>query len=280
MVSSNWSNCSIGLVSRFLRLRQKRFYSNIGTCISDFAITKKGSGRGCFIELPDFIPLQDSILVKIPSSCEIYGKLNKINAISSDSKVQNQTLVAQESVGSAGFSRIVTGEYPVNLIMASPTPMSNIAVVKIDSGENDGLYVPEFDQNVLCYSGDLMLRNHNQITGYGVVALAGRGPVYRVILKEDEHMIVTSESILAYDSQVQTRLIRLQSPYRTPNAIYRFFSKYIQRYYDQLLVKWTKSGKVFSKIQGPGTFYLQTQFVPGSRRYSAKELLEITKSKA
>lgn len=274
-----WRSSSVGLVSRFLSLGQVRFNSSIGTRISDFAIRKKGTGAGCFIELPDFIPLQDSILVKIPSSCEIYGKVNKINAISSDAKVQNEPLVAQESVGTAGFSRIVTGEHPVNLIMASPTPMSNIAVVKIDSGENDGLYVPEFDQNVLCYSGDLMLRNNNQITGYGVVALAGRGPVYRVILREGEDMVVTRESILAYDAQVQTRLVKLQSPYRSSNDI----STYIQRYYDQLLVKWNKSwtaGKVFSKIRGPGTFFLQTQFVPGSRKYSAEELLEITKSEA
>ncbi|QLL33407.1 hypothetical protein HG536_0E03180 [Torulaspora globosa] len=283
MPSMIWRSSSVGPVSRFLSLRQVRFRSNIGTCISDFAIKKKGTGTGCFIELPDFVPLQDSILVKIPSSCEIYGKMNKINAISSDASVQNEPLLAQESVGTVGFSRIVTGEHPANLIMASPTPMSNIAVVKIDSGENDGMYVPEFDQSVLCYSGNLMLRNNNQITGYGVVALAGRGPVYQVILREGEHMVVASESILAYDSQAQIRLIRLQSPYRSPSAMYSFFSRYFQRYYDQVLMKLNKSfatGRVFSKIQGPGTFFLQTQFVPGSRKYLDEELLQITKSEA
>lgn len=277
----SWRNSTVGLVKRFSSLRHTRFYTSTGTTISDFAIKKKGTGKGSFIELPEFTPLQDSILVKIPSSCTIYGKVNKINAISSDSKSQNGPLLAQQFLGPAGFSKIMTGEHPANLIMASPTPMSNVAVVKIDSGEKDGLYVPEFDRNVLCYSGDLTMKGKNQITGFGVVALAGQGPVYQVVLKQDEEMVLTSESILAYDAQVETSLIRLRSPYKIPNAVRNFFFKYFQRYYDQLVVKWDKTfttGKIFSKIQGPGTFFLQTQFVPGSRKYSESELLESTKS--
>lgn len=279
----SWRSSSIGLIGRVFSSRQGRFYSTYGTTISDFALTKKGTGRGSFIELPEFTPLQDSILVKVPSACTIYGKLNKINVISSEPRTNNGPVLAQDVIGRGGFTRIMTGEHPANLIMASPTPMSNIAVVRIDSAEDDGLYVPDFDQNVLCYSGDLKLRNRNQVIGFGIIALAGRGPVYQVVLKEGDEMVLTSESILAHDAQVQKSLIRLNSPYKVPTVIRDFFAKYFRRYYDQLLIKWDKAfttGKVFTKIQGPGVFFLQTQFVPGSRKYTNQELLESTKSEA
>lgn len=267
--------------TRFTRLLPRipcaRPYSGGNISISDFAATKKGTGSGSFIELPEFKPLQDSILVKIPSSCTVYGKLNKINAISSDPQAKTGPFLAQESTGPSGFSRIMTGEHPANLMMASPTPMSNITVVKIDTDDKGGLYVPDFAENVLCYSGDLTLDEKSRVKGYGVLALAGKGPVYQVILKEGEEMMVTSESILAYDSQVALKLMKLNSSYGIPKGVSELLSKYFARYYDQACITWNKwftGSKIYSNIQGPGTFFLQTHFIPGSRNYTEKDIIE------
>lgn len=258
-----------------------RLYSG-GILISDLAARKKGTGGGSFVELPEFKPLQDSILVKIPSSCTVYGKLSKINAISCDPQAKDGPFLAQEALNSSGFSKVMTGEYPANLIMASPTPMSNVAVVKIDASGKEGLCVPDFAENVLCYSGDLNLDEGSRVNGYGVVALAGKGPVYQVVLKEGEQMMVASESILAYDSQVNLRLTKIKSPYGIPNGIRDFISKHFAFYYDQAMIRWNKwitGSKIYSNIQGPGTFFLQTHFVVGSRRYTEGEIMETLETK-
>lgn len=258
-------------------LRSFRVYSSGNVTVSDFASRKKGTGGGSFIELPEFKPLQDSILVKIPSSSTVYGKLSEITAVSPDPKSKGEPFLAQDYDNSTGFTRLLTGQYPSNLIIASSTPMANIAVVKIDAGDNNGLHVPNFNENVLCYGGDLVLDRGNQVKGLGVVALAGRGPVYEVTLKKGEEMMVTEESILAYDSLVELKLTKLKSPFSLPKIVDNFFSKYFHNYYDKLLIKWDKlfmRDNLYCRIQGPGIFFLQTHFVPGLKRYSNAELMK------
>lgn len=253
-----------------------RFYSSSIVPVSDFASRKKGTGKGPFVELPDFKPLQDSILIKIPSSCTIYGNMDKINAISPDPKADGQPFLAQEYDHTRGFSKIMTGQYPANLIMSSSTPMSCVSVINVDSYKN-GLFIPSFRQNVLCYSGDLLLDKGNQLKGLGIVALAGKGPVYKLKLEKGEQIMVTGESILAYDSHVKLNLTRLKSSYGIPKILNDFFSKYLHHYYDILLIQWSKMfsrDKIYCNIQGPGIFFLQTKFIPGSRKYSNDELLE------
>lgn len=270
-------------LSGFLpRLQRVGLHSQSNISISDFASTKRGTGGGSFIELPEFKPLHDSILVKIPSSCTVYGKLNKINAISSDSNSREKPFLAQETDPSSGFSKLVTGEHPVNVIIASPTPISNVSVVKVDRNEEDGLFVPNFTESVLCYSGNLTLSEAGKLHGYGVVGIEGKGPVYQVNLKEGEEMMVKSESILAYDSKVTLKLTKLKSPYGVPDGVSKFFARYLAGYYDRILVMWNKwftSSKVFSKFRGPGMFFLQTNFIPGSREYTKEEILETLEPK-
>lgn len=253
-----------------------RLYSSGNVSVSDFASRKKGTGKGPFVELPDFKPLQDSILVKIPSSCTVYGNMDKINAISPDPNADGQPFLAQEYDSIRGFSKILTGQYPANLIMSSSTPMSSVSVVKVDSYKN-GLFVPCFRQSVLCYSGDLFLDKDNQLKGLGVVALAGMGPVYKLKLEKYEHIMVSGESILAYDSHVKLNLTRLKSSYGIPKILNDFFSKYLHHYYDVLQIQWSKifsRDKIYCNVQGPGTFFLQTNFIPGSKKYSNDEFME------
>lgn len=90
-------------------------------------------------------------------------------------------------------------------------------------------------------------------------------------------MMVTSESILAYDSQVALKLMKLNSSYGIPKGVSELLSKYFARYYDQACITWNKwftGSKIYSNIQGPGTFFLQTHFIPGSRNYTEKDIIE------
>lgn len=261
-----------------LRLPSYRYYSSAGLNVSDFSTRKKGTGSGPFIELPGFTPLQDSILIKIPSSCTVYGQLEKISAITSDIRDHGKPFLAQDIDPSKGLSIVTTGEHPANILMASHTPLSNVLVLKLDDYKQ-GIYIPNFYQEALCFSGDLQMNDSGELKGLGIVALAGKGPTYQMILKQGEKNLVARESILAYDSKVKCQLTKLHSSFNIPQSIHNWFIKNVPKFYDNAKIQWSKlfhSHKIYCEVEGPGSVFLQTNFIPGSKPVTKSDLFKVS----
>lgn len=261
-----------------MQILESRSYSNGSVRISDFSTKKKGTGGGPFVELPEFKQLQDSILIKIPSSCTIYGKLDRISAITSGGIESGKPFLAQDYDSTKGLSRLTTGDHPANVLVASYTPMSNIVVLQLDNYDK-GFYVPNFSREAICFSGDLHLDNNKQLKGHGVVSLAGQGPVYQMNLGKNEKIVVAVESLLAHDSDVQLQLTKLRSSFNVPQIVNDWLLKNVSSIYESLLMQWTRlftKDRIYYELQGPGAVLLQTNFVPGSKSYSKAELLKVS----
>lgn len=267
------------LKSPVLRLSTYRYYSNGGVNISNFSMRKKGTGSGPFVELPEFTPLQDSILIKIPSSCTVYGQLDKISAITSGIRDHGKPFLAQDLDSSKGFPIVTTGEHPANILMASHTPLSNVVVLKLDNYKQ-GIYIPNFDQEALCFSGDLNMNDSGELKGLGIVALAGKGPIYQMILKQGEKSLITRKSILAYDSKVGCQITKLNSSFNIPQSVHNWFTKNASRFYDNAKIQWSRmfhSHKIYCELEGPGSVFLQTNFVPGSKPVTKSDFVMTSK---
>ncbi|GAV53302.1 hypothetical protein ZYGR_0AI05860 [Zygosaccharomyces rouxii] len=264
------------LAKSIVRLPTYRCYCSGGVNISDFSTRKKGTGSGPFVELPEFTPLQDSILIKIPSSCTVYGQLDKISAITSDIRDHGKPFLAQDIDSSKGLSIVTTGEHPANILMASHTPLSNVVVLKL-ANYKQGIYIPNFYQEALCFSGDLHMNDSGELKGLGVVALAGKGPIYQMVLKQGEKNLVARESILAYDSKVRCQLTKLHSSFNIPQSVHEWFINNASKFYDNAKVQWSRlfhSHKIYCELEGPGSVFLQTNFIPGSKPFSKSDLFK------
>lgn len=261
-----------------LRSFTLRRYGSGSIKISDFSTTKKGTGAGPFVELPEFKQLQDSLLIKLPSSCTVYGNLDKISAITSDGLENGKPFLAQDYDSTRGLSMVTTGDHAANVLVASYTPLSNVVVLEMDNYE-EGFCIPNFSQEALCLSGDLHLDNTGHLRGHGVVALAGQGPVYQMILKKGESIVVAVESLLAHNENIQLQLTKLNSSFSIPQRINDWLLKNASDVYEKLLIQWIRlfsKDKIYYEIQGPGIVLLQTNFVPGSKTYSRAELLKVS----
>ncbi|EDO18873.1 hypothetical protein Kpol_1023p42 [Vanderwaltozyma polyspora DSM 70294] len=257
----------------------KRFMQTNGKVIDNFTRRKGGTGSGPFVELPEFEQLQDSIIAKLPAYCTIYGNLNKICALNVDSNALNGPFLAEDSEEINCMTKFATKEYPANLMMSSPVPASSIAILKLDDYKS-GIKIRSFDDNVLCYSGDLSKSDDSIIKGLGVVALCGSGSTYRMSVQKDEVIMITPESLLAHDSNLKLELIGLRSHFKLPLKLKQFIIKYANHFYEDIMLystKFFKKDKMFYKIKGPGTIILQNNFIPQSKLYSNEELIKTIK---
>lgn len=243
------------------------------TDLSQFCAHKHGTGSGPFVELPDFQPLQDSILLKIPSSSHIFGKLDRINIISAESYDEQSPCILTEKIDN-GFFKLSTGEKPVNLICNSLTPLSDIAVVKLDDYIH-GWSITDMGRNIMCYSGDLFL-NNGRICGRGIFALNIKGSIYQLTLNSEDELLITPESILGYDNNITLNLQKLNSTMDFSRALNNNVPKGLRSFYDKVLLKWVRvfdKDKLYYKVRGPGTLLIQTHFIPSANLYTNKELL-------
>ncbi|SCV03431.1 LAME_0H10374g1_1 [Lachancea meyersii CBS 8951] len=273
------------LMPRVLAKATRPFFPgtrNLNT-ISNFTTTKLASAGGPFSQLPEFTPLQDSILVSLPSSCILHTRTDQVCALSFDakSKLQQQPLYLNASEKSPHFCQLSTGDEPVNAMLVSSTPMSNVLILNLDD-YRDGWHLTDPQASVLCYSGNLEFQTDNQLIGRGTVAISGEGPVYQMQLGENESAIVNPGAILGYSNKVSVSNAGFSSQALVPIPIRACFSRYAGRYLEKLDLlrhKLLNQGKVYTEVKGPGTVLLQTSFVPGpkSYNYSDQELLQAFK---
>ncbi|SCV05594.1 LANO_0H10924g1_1 [Lachancea nothofagi CBS 11611] len=241
--------------------------------ISNFTTTKSGTAGGPFSQLPEFTPLQDSILVSLPASCSLYTKTDKINAFTVNSKAANQQLIYHDVDPNSKFSKISTCEEPVNAMLVSSSPMSNVLVVGFDNYK-EGWFLTKPQESLMCYSGDLSFQADQQLVGRGIVALCGEGPVYQLKLEEGETAILNPDAILGFNRHVRLEAAGFTSRTVLPGLIRNWVSRYAGNYLERFNVLWHKSfdkDKVYCQVTGPGTVLLQTSFMPAAKSYSDDE---------
>ncbi|CAR24858.1 AIM24 family protein [Lachancea thermotolerans CBS 6340] len=241
---------------------------------------KSGSFGGPFSQLPEFTPLQDSILISLPSSCTVYTKTDKVSVISADPNVNENPVIFKDAVPGSGFSRLFTREEPINAMLVSSTPMSNVLVLELDD-YNEGWYLADPQNSVICYSGDLTFASDGRhLVGRGVVAVSGEGPVYQLQLGENESIIVSPDAILGHDKKVRLETSVLGSHAGIPEIIKKSLSQYAQSYLDTLNITWHKlfaKSRTFYQATGPGTLLLQTSFVPETKVFTDDDLSKALK---
>lgn len=266
----------ITIAKRFLSLQESTVKPS--RKVSHIALTKKGTASGPFVELPEFEPLQDSILVKLPASCILHSKLDKISVVNVESNATSKPFLSIENEENQVFSKLVTADRSVNAMLVSGSPMSNVTVLQLDNYK-EGWILTNPEQNVLCYSGDLTL-DKGHLKGSGVAAINGDGPVYWMKLESKDNVLINPDSIIGYQSSVSLSPTKTRSTFVIPPKIKQWFEKYLDGYYDKFLLNWGKlfnSDKVYCRIQGPGNVLLQANFAPGSKILSDNELLQAFK---
>ena len=257
----------------------KRFLSNGERTIADFTVRKQGTGSGPFVEIPEFTQLQDSLLVKLPAFSTVYGNLINVCAVNVDSNSKDTSYLTEEYREENDVVKFSTKQFSANIIMSSSIPMSNVQVVKIDNYEK-GLVVPDFEDNILCYSGDLVKVDNNEVKGLGVIALSSDGPIHHISLKDNEQIMIIPDSIIAYSSGLQITLTRLMSSSTMLEIIKKAFERFYKlssKYTGVLMVKWLRDDKLFYNIKGPGYVIIKDKFDSNSRKYSDKQLNEVFK---
>ena len=257
----------------FTKIRQTRTLDTLAA----FTSRKTASFRGPFSQLPEFTPLPDSILVSLPPSCSIYSKLSKINLLTFYSKSGNKPLIHTETNLSSGFSKVSAGEEPVNAMLISSTPISNVLVIELDDYKQ-GWCLKDPQNSIMCYSGDLEFQRDSQrVLGRGVLAISGQGPLYRLHLEENETIDLCPESIVAHSEGIRSEISRLGPHALKLNSI---FEKYAGGFLEALSLKWNRwfnMDRVFCRVSGPGIVLLQTSFVPATKTFSDDELLKAFK---
>jgi hypothetical protein len=111
----------------------------------------------------------------------------------------------------------ITSTTPLTCIISTNTPNTTFCVLALDGTADWYLTQPSA---LLAWSGHSIVVKPQEITGRGLVALVGRGQVYKVALKPSEEFIINRRSLLAYSAGGQkpesTRLaataLRFQIP--------------------------------------------------------------------
>lgn len=273
-----------------LRTSSRLFSSclTLRTSITSFSQRKQGTGAGPFVELPDLQPLHDSILLRIPSSSSITGKLDNITVVNSSNELKDvdmTKLFSVEKASTTNFVTLSTGDEPVNLICSASTRLSNVTVINLDDYEKGWTLVDPIS-NVFCYSGDVLLQG-NRITGRGVFAVAGQGPSWQIKLESNEDLLIPSKSILGYSSTISTnwetrsRFISYSMPswLSMPKEVIKWLDTNVTPHYNNLRLIYNKvfrKDKIMARVKGPGLVILQNQNSNRSKNvlYTDAELLK------
>lgn len=243
--------------------------------VTDFSRRKEGTGSGPFVELPDVQPLHDSILLRLPSSSSVIGKLNNITVINSSHELKDVDLKHLFAVEkhNDGFMKLSTGDEPVNLICTSSNALGRVSLLNIDDYAK-GWTLLDPIQNILCYSGDITV-DANSITGRGIVAINGSGPTWELQIGDKEELLLPARSLLAYSPSINIKWEKNAGnsifdktffPKPTwlsiPVQLSQWYSENIKGHYDSLRLKMNKyfqRHKFMARIAGPGLVIVQSR---------------------
>jgi hypothetical protein len=234
--------------------------------------------------------------VALPASSNLYTRRGTLLGLNGDPSNTTSTLSVLSPLRRL-LKRIpflyqkITSTTPLTCIISTNTPNTTFSVLALDGTADWALTQPEA---LLAWSGHSIVVKPEEVTGRGLVALAGRGQVYKVDLKPNEEFIIHPRSLLAYSAggqkPVKTRLaataLRLQIP-KIRRLGLRIAEK-LQEIKWIMAIKaskaWQMLGKaiwaikrkiwgdrVFVKFVGPATILLQSRTGSSLRDLLSKE---------
>ncbi|AET38698.1 uncharacterized protein Ecym_3199 [Eremothecium cymbalariae DBVPG len=250
--------------------------SHILTDLSKFVVRKTGTGSGPFVEFPDFQLLQGSLLLRIPSSSTVFSKLEQVGVFNVPPETALPFMNCEKLPN--GFTKLITGAAPVNLICHTRASSNNLKVLEVDDyGKGWKLMKPA--SQVIFYSGDLSF-NEGKLLGRGLVALMTQGPLHELKLNGGEEMLIAPESIVGYFDCKIEKLEKLDNSIAISQIVKKYGTMYLGKFYDQLLYLMSRvirKDKLYFKVRGPGIMLLQSHYALGSQSYSRDEILRSMK---
>lgn len=207
----------------------------------------------------------------------------------------------------------ITSTSPINALISTKSPLTSFAILQLD-GTADWKLAQR--KALLAWTGktltvtpslntklSLAYWGSSDITGRGLLALAGQGQVYSIELAEGESYVVHPSNVLAYTASSPTPLpqpyrfkstnVRLQIPLQLGN----FFpsSKFIEtlktsktyKFIANSLLRirtWSRrtlwGDRLFLQFRGPTTLLIQSRATRVSDLLSAQEVNEIADAPA
>lgn len=140
--------------------------------------------------------------VSLPASSTLYTRRGTLLGLNGPTATTTSTLSLLSPLSRAPFGipflyRKLTSTAPLTALISTNTPNTTFCVLSLDGTADWALTQPTA---LLAWSGHSIVVRAREITGRGLVALAGRGQVYQVALKEGEEFAVRQESLLAYSA--------------------------------------------------------------------------------
>lgn len=207
----------------------------------------------------------------------------------------------------------ITSTTPINALIATKSPLTSFAILQLD-GTTDWKLAQR--KALLAWTGSTLsvtpsinarlsvaYWGSSDITGRGLLALAGQGQIFSVELAEGESYVAHPSSILAYSTSSPSPL---PTPYRfksanfsfqIPTQLGNFFpsSKFVQnmkttktyRFFSNITVRirtWSRrtiwGDRLFLNFQGPTTILLQSRAARVSDVLTARDVNEIADTPA
>lgn len=207
----------------------------------------------------------------------------------------------------------ITSTTPINALISTKSPITSFAVLQLD-GTTDWKLAQR--KALLAWTGkslsvsptisprlSLAFWGSSDITGRGLLALAGQGQIYSIELAEGETYVVHPSNILAYST---TSPSPLPQPYRFKSTNLRFqiplqlgnffpSSKFIEtlktsttyRFFANISLRlrtWSRrtiwGDRLFLRFQGPTTILIQSRAARVSEVLTTQEVNEIADAPA
>ena len=142
------------------------------------------------------------LAVSLPASSTLYTRRGTLLALNGALAPATSTLrvlppLRRAAAGIPFLYRKLTSAAPLTALIATNTPNTTFAVLALDGTADWTLAQPAA---LLAWSGHSIVVRPREVSGRGLVALAGRGQVYQVVLAAAEEFSVRKESLLAYSA--------------------------------------------------------------------------------
>ncbi|EXJ73392.1 uncharacterized protein A1O5_03152 [Cladophialophora psammophila CBS 110553] len=256
--------------------------------------------------------------VTLSPSQELYTRRGTLVAFSGDPNGTVSTLrilnpVRRALIGIPFLYQKITSTSPANALIATRSPMTTFAVLQLD-GTMDWKLAQR--KALLAWTGStlsvkpsistrfsLAYWGSSNVTGRGLLALAGQGQVYSVELAEGETYIVHPSNILAYSSsspspaplpfRFKSSSVRFQIPLQLGNFFpsskfvetlktsntYKFMANMLYR-----IRTWSRrtiwGDRLFLQFSGPTTLLIQSRAARVNDVLTAQEVNEIADTPA
>lgn len=256
--------------------------------------------------------------VNLSASQDLYTRRGTLVAFAGEPDSTVSTLrilnpLRRAVIGIPFLYQKITSTSPINALISTKSPLTTFAILQLD-GTSDWKLAQR--KALLAWTGktlnvspslntrlSLAYWGSSDVTGRGLLALAGQGQVYSIQLAEGETYVVHPSNILAYSASSPSPIpqpyrfkstnVRLQIPLQLGNwfpsskfvetlktsKTYKFFANSLLR-----VRTWSRrtiwGDRLFLQFQGPTTLLIQSRAARVSDVLTAQEVNEIADAPA